>query len=186
VLKLELNPFRPSDRHWLYGVVSLSPELIKVQSDTGWQWSASDPGLVLHDFPDAPNPAGTESLRLNQMKSLARRFEAYETDGLHGRLQLRLLTQPIHCYADTTSGLLDGAIFGFAYGTNPDVLLIIEAGRPKPDTRAKWQFGVARLGAGQLFLKLDQKEVWAQGGTGIPANMETYMNRFDPAAPEYD
>jgi hypothetical protein len=186
LLKLELNPFRPSDRHWLYGVVSLSPKLIKVQSDAGWQWSASAPGLVLQDIPDAPNPAATESLRLNQMKSLARRFEAYEISGFHGRLQLRLLTQPIHRYSDTAAGLLDGAVFGFAYGTNPDVLVVVEAERPQPVADAKWRFGVARLGAGRLFVNLDKKEVWAQGGTGIPASKESYMNRFAPGVPDDD
>jgi len=185
VLKLELNPFRASDRHWLYGIVSLSPKLIKVQADEGWQWSATEPGLVLHDVPEASAPAGTEALRLGQMKTLSRRFEAYEHDGLHGRLQLRLLVHPIHRYSDQPSGLLDGSIFGFAYGTNPDMLLVIEA-RRQAGSRPKWQYGVARLGAGRLFLNIDQKEVWAKVGTGIPANLETYMNRFEPEVREGD
>jgi hypothetical protein len=178
VLKLELNPARPTDRHWLYGIVSLSPNLIKVEGDVGWQWSATKPGLDLRDIAGAPMPAGTESLRLGQMKQLARRFEAFEFSGPHGRLQLRLLPRPIHRYADPPSGLVDGAIFAFAYGTNPDLLLVIESRQGQGDAAPKWQYGVARLGAGKLFLHIDRKEVWSQPGSGIPARKETYMNRF--------
>ena len=64
------------------------------------------------------------------------------------------------------------------YGTNPDMLLVIEARKPG-DAQPEWQYGIARLGAGRLFLDLDQKQVWAEGGTGIPANLGTYMNRFE-------
>ena len=178
VLKLEVNPARPTDRHWLYGIVSLSPKPIKVEGNDGWQWSASGPGLVLHDLAGAPPPAATESLRLSQMKRLSRRFEAYEYSGPHGRLQLRILAHPIHRYADPSVALVDGAIFGFAYGTNPDLLLVIEATRQR-DAAPKWQYAVARLGAGKLFLNIDRKEVWSETGTGIPASKETYMNRFE-------
>jgi hypothetical protein len=177
ILKLEVNPARPTDRHWLYGIVSLSSSLIKVEGDEGWQWSASQPGLVPQDIPEAAAPAGTESLRLGQMKQLSRRFEAHEYSGPHGRLQLRLLAQPIHRYADASSGLVDGAIFGFAYGTNPDLLLVIEA-RRQGEALPRWQYGVARLGAGRLILGIDNKEVWSEAGTGIPAMKSTYMNRF--------
>lgn len=183
VLKLEVNPARPTDRHWLYGIVSLSPNLIKVEGDDGWQWSASEPGLVLRYVPDEPPVAGTESLRLGQMKQLSRRFEAYEFSGPHGRLQLRLLAHPIYRYADAPAGLVDGAIFGFAYGTNPDLLLVIEA-RQEREGPPRWRYGFARLGAGRLFLNLDHKEVWGQLGTGIPATKETYMNRFETDRPE--
>ena len=128
VLKLEVNPARPTDRHWLYSVVSLSPNPIKVEGDEGWQWSATEPGLVLNDIPRSPTPAGAEPARLRQMKDLSHRFEAREYSGPHGRLQLRLLARPIHRYADASKGLVDGAIFGFAYGTNPDLLLLVERG----------------------------------------------------------
>ncbi len=151
--------------------------MIKVEGDGGWQWSASEPGLILRDIPQASPPAKTESLRLSQMKELSHRFEAYEYSGPHGRLQLRLVAHPIHRYTDAASGLVDGAIFAFAYGTNPDLLLLIEA-RQERNAPPKWQYGFARLGAGRLFLNLDHKEVWGQPGTGIPARKETYMNRF--------
>jgi hypothetical protein len=172
-----VNPARPTDRHWLYSIVSLSPNPIKVEGDDGWQWSARAPGLVMLDIAEAPPPAETESIRLRQMKDLSHRFDAYEYSGPHGRLQLRLLARPIHRYADASRGLVDGAIFSFAYGTNPDMLLVIEA-RRQGDAPPKWQYGVARLGAGKLFLNIDRKEVWSEAGTGIPASKETYMNRF--------
>jgi hypothetical protein len=177
ILKVESYPHNPADRRWLYGIVSLSPELIRVEGDEAWSWSSSRPGLDLRDVPRAPEPAGTEALRLVQMREIARRFEAHEDAGpARGRLQLRLLPRPVDRYADPASGLQDGAIFGFAYGTNPDLLLVVES-RPQGDPAPRWRYGLARLGGGETFVSLDGQEVWSQPGANPPARKETYMNR---------
>ena len=83
------------------------------------------------------------------MKELARRFKAFEffqprgSDSLE-RYELRLLPQPIHRYADASAGLLDGALFVIAYGTNPEVVLVIEA-NGKEKTQPVWTFALARI-----------------------------------------
>jgi hypothetical protein len=167
----------PPERRWLYGIVSLSPDLIRVEGDEAWNWSSSRPGLDLRDIPRSPNPVESEALRLSQMREIARRFEAHEEAGLaRGRLQLRLLPKPVYRYADPASGLRDGAIFGFAYGTNPDLLLVVEL-RQQGDSGPKWRYGLARLGGGETIVSLDGQEVWSQPGANPPARKETYMNR---------
>lgn len=177
VLKLEGNPARPSERHWLYGIVSLAPDPITASGAGGWAWSSSGPGVDFHDVPGAPAPADARALRLSQMKAIAARFEVHEFSGPRGRLQLRLLSSPVHRYSDPDARLQDGAIFGFAYGTNPDVLLVVES-QQRGAAAPRWRYAVARLGAGKIVVNLDRQEVWSEPGTGIPASKATYMNRF--------
>ncbi len=177
ILKLESNRARPSERHWLYGIVSLAANPITVEGGDAWKWSSTQPGLEVHDVAHAPAPASTKSLRLNQMKAIAQRFEVHEFSGPRGRLQLRLLSSPIYRYSDPAAKLQDGAIFGFAYGTNPDVLLVMES-QQQGDADPKWRYGIARLGAGKIVVNLDDHEVWGEPGSGIPASKATYMNRF--------
>jgi hypothetical protein len=115
---------------------------------------------------------------MSQMKQIARRFEAHEDGGpARGRLQLRLMPRPVHRYADPESGLPDGAIFAFAFGTNPDLLLVLEPSQ-QSDPAPGWRYGLARLGGGATSVSLDGHEVWTETGVGIPVRRETYMNRW--------
>lgn len=178
ILKVEEYPSRPSDSRWVYGIVALAPERITVKGEDGWEWSSTPPGLDLREIPGAPAPAETEVLRLGQMKQIARRFEVHEDAGpARGRLQLRLMPRPVHRYADASSGLQDGALFGFAYGTNPDLLLVIESHRERGSAPA-WRYGLGRLGGGATFVSLDGRAVRTEPAADIPARRETYMNRF--------
>ena len=109
-------------------------------------------------MPDAPTPADDEAGRLRQMRDLARRFSAREFwDGR--TYALRLLPHPIDRYADPASGLVDGTIFTFANGTNPELLLLIEA-RRHGDGPAKWSYAAARFARSELFLKLGPRCSW--------------------------
>ena len=111
------------------------------------------------------------------MKQIVRRFECHEDGGpARGRLQLRLLSQPVYRYSDADAGIQDGAIFAFGYGTNPDILLVIESDR-QGESAPSWRYGVGRLGGGEAFVSLDGQEVWTQPAVGIPFRGETYMNR---------
>ena len=126
---------------WSHEFVSLSTR--KLRADDGrTQWAPSKAGIELREMPDAPTPADDEAGRLRQMRDLARRFSAREFwDGR--TYALRLLPHPIDRYADPASGLMDGAIFTFANGTNPELFLLIEA-RRQGDGPAKWSYAAAR------------------------------------------
>ena len=67
----------------------------------------------------------------------------------------------IGSYPETDANQLDGAIFTFCHGTNPEVLLVIEA-RQEPEKTPFWQFGFARNTIAELRVDLDGKEVWTQ------------------------
>jgi hypothetical protein len=96
-------------------------------------------------FPLQPAPAvgASPPLRLTQMRALARRFTVSLAKG--NPVFARLMPQPIHRNDDADSGLLDGAVFVFAEGTDPEILLVIEATQSSEQDQAKWQFSVARM-----------------------------------------
>ena len=54
--------------------------------------------------------------------------------------------------------MTDGGLFAFVQGTDPEVLLLIEARGGKGPG---WHFAAARMQNSALQLKLDGREVWA-------------------------
>jgi hypothetical protein len=142
---------------WSYEFVSLSTGRLTAD-DARLHWAPSRAGIKFEALAGAPDPAADEAGRLRQMKALARRFEAREFWA--GRYNtLRLLTQPIDRYADPASGAVDGTIFTYANGTNPELLLLVEA-RREGDAPAKWCYAAAPLAKAALYLKLGSEEVW--------------------------
>lgn len=122
-------------------------------------WNARDPGIKPAAIPDASPPAPTATLRLTQMRRLARNFEATIPPGLgDGQGSLRLLAQPIYRYHSERHEIIDGAVFAFVMGTDPELILLIEA--VESDGGHQWRFAAAQLS--QLPLRLDYKgsRVW--------------------------
>ena len=98
-------------------------------------WSPKTAGVEFKDMPDAPRPTKAHAERLRQMKSIAGRFKAVMT-GWQGddtdQEELRLLPRPLYRYdlknaKDPDPNLLDGALFAYVQGTDPEVVLILEA-----------------------------------------------------------
>jgi hypothetical protein len=74
--------------------------------------------------PDSPVPAAKAPLRLVQMRNIAADFSAIVhfgfTDPEITPHNLRLLTQPAYRYSEAEK-ILDGGMFIFAIGTDPDL-----------------------------------------------------------------
>src|SRR2546425_391235 len=67
------------------------------------------------------------------------------------RSALRRLARPLPSYRDEDAGILEGGLFAFANGTNPELLLFIEARQGKgKSSKPVWQFGVGRASYAQL------------------------------------
>ena len=71
------------------------------------------------------------------------------------------MPHPLDRYADPKKEQVDGAIFVLATGTNPEVMLVIEAQGPSAD-KATWRFAVAPVTAASYEVTFDRREVWAQ------------------------
>lgn len=103
----------------------------------GVQWKAGHSDLAI-----SPERA-TRSL---QMRSISRQYQAGYYKGLVLGNEFRLMPQPIYRYPESTPGVIDGAIFSFAVGTDPCVLLLVEA------RQEGWFIACARSHAGTVKL----------------------------------
>ena len=121
-------------------------------------WKPRQAGVKFQTIPDAPLPAENARLRLVQMKALSRDFSALMTSLEGEPSELRLLPQPLDRYEPKGGEVLDGALFSFAMGTDPEVLLLIEARREKDEWR--WQYAFARFNYATLSASLKGSMVW--------------------------
>lgn len=124
----------------------------------GVVWSPKGTQYQFKPLPGAPVPAKTPQLRLIQMRSLANRFASSEVVRKE-KCELRLLPQPVDRYTPAEAERADGAIFFFTFGTNPEVVLLIES------DGERWEFAAGRMtGAQEVVLTIDNTIVW----TGPP------------------
>jgi hypothetical protein len=139
------------------------------------RWAPSKGGLEFREISEAPAPAKNEAGRLRQMRELLKRFAAREYYNVKGQgYALRLLPHPIDRYADAASGVVDGAIFLFANGTNPEVVLVIEARRRGEDVPA-WSYAAAPLTRAKPTLRLANQDVWTYPFKDVPSPEDTYF-----------
>ena len=123
---------------------------------------APEQSLTFVPIPSAPAVESTESGRLRQMKHLALQFSVTmlgwrlnQSDGE----PLRLLPRELFRYKPETDDCVDGALFVFALGTDPEAILAIEATK-KESEQAQWQFALIRQTSAGLEAKHKGKEVW--------------------------
>ena len=70
------------------------------------------------------------------------------------RYELRRLERPLHTYRDEENGILDGPLYTLANGTNPEIMLFVEARADLKDTsKSSWQFTVGRVSHAELHLE---------------------------------
>jgi hypothetical protein len=167
-------------RHWVYCLASLSDGLIEARWDDGAEFAAQKPGVTLQTIPSGPSPSATAPGRLLQLKRLAQRFSATIQNALDNREPMRLMPTPICRYADEEAGLIDGAVFGYTMGTNPDVLLVIELHRTAEGDN-EWRCGAAGMTSAGFVVQLNETEVLNQpfdpNVSGVPQAFPRWMWR---------
>jgi hypothetical protein len=178
--KIEKYPDQEQGGHrWLYCFASLSTARVGARWGTTREFSTTKPGLTFFDLKGAPAPADTKPARSRQLKDLARRRAVSIADPDQGfKENMRLLTQPIHNYDDAATGITDAAIFVFSTnGTNPDVLVLIEAQRENQGL-AKWRFAVARMTNGELTLRDGEDKAWTAPFVGFADNLGANLDTW--------
>lgn len=125
-------------------------------------WRATQPGVTFAPVPDAPAVAATSAGRLTQMRQLARQFGARTVDREGLKLELRQLAQPVYRYEieKDSADLLDGALFVFVQGTDPELWLMLEARPSAGKGAAVWQYGLARMNSITFDVQFDGRDVW--------------------------
>jgi hypothetical protein len=138
-------------------------------------WMPKRPGVAIWPTTLAPVVSRTPSGRLDQMSKLARSIvveaetrtmveakksttKAKTKTKTKAAIKLRVLPRPIFRYQVRDPALLDGAIFAFAAGDDPQALLILEARAGRGGHH--WWLGFARLNSIHLTAKHKQLTLW--------------------------
>jgi hypothetical protein len=129
-------------------------------------------GLERKELPDSGTPAATAGARLVQMRRLAQEFTGYEVDAEGKRWELRLLPAPLYRYPSAKTGVVDGALFTLVSnaGTDPEVLLLIEAREEGGKTR--WEYACGRFSDRSLYVQRKGKEIW----TCVRSETNTFLH----------
>lgn len=149
-----------------FGSLSRASKLVG-RDKSGVIWSPKTAGVDFRDVTDAPDPATNKTARLRQMKLLADRFTARLPDRTvddANQVVLRLLPTPLYRYDPPETGkavpvLKDGALFAFVMGTDPEVILLLEA--VEREGKSAWQFAFARATGWGAEASLGDKVVWS-------------------------
>jgi hypothetical protein len=95
------------------------------------------------------------------MRAVAADFAVVDYFGAQEeKVNLRLLPQPVHRYAEDGK-VVDGAVFVFAHGTNPECCVLIEAYRD--DKGSRYRYAVAPMSIYKLEARYRDAPVWSVG-----------------------
>lgn len=151
-----LTPNSTTD--WAIELQSLTSDKFTLGNGKIDRWEPASAGVQWNRYDKVGVPADTEKRRLVQMRALARRFRG-DDDFEKEESVLRLLTNPLVRYSDPDNGLVDGGLFALVHGTDPEMLIMIEARRGENDELA-YRWALAPMTSFELRAYLDREEVW--------------------------
>jgi hypothetical protein len=178
---LELFQSMTDRTRWAFAVCNTSGgKLRATRAGQPW-WRENDSAAELTDIPGAPAPSPEAAQRQRQLKQLAQKFTGHQFwDPDNTRYELRRLERPLHTYRDEAGGVLEGGLFTLANGTNPEIMLFLEARvDPKDSKKAIWRYTVGRLAHAELHMQYEGKEVFsAPRGNRVSAADKPYWLSF--------
>jgi hypothetical protein len=115
-------------------------------------------GIEYKPVPGAPKPATSPDQRLRQMKDLVEGFEVSDDFREKGWQALRPMSKPFARFGKAGTSTVDGALFCYALGTDPEAFLMLEAldGKDGP----AWNFAFAPQTIYALKASWKGAEVW--------------------------
>ena len=135
-----------------------------------WTWHPRTAGLQWTPAEETDAPAAAPAARLRQMRAIAEAYSGtvdVDRSGTSANAhELRLLSTPVYRYAADEAGLLDGAIFAFVQGTNPEVLLILEARRQSDKTQ--WHLAFAPMTSFHIRVRRGENVVFERELQNVP------------------
>jgi hypothetical protein len=154
--------------HEFHEFQTLSARGLTASNQDQERWTPAGVGVERKPAPDAQAPAATAAGRLNQMRAMAREYTASVSTSDKDQQELRLLPQPVHRYGRADGSVVDGGLFAYCKGTNPEVLLLVEA--VKKGDGMEWTYAFARMTSRACEVTRDKKAVWSvprvSGGAG--------------------
>jgi hypothetical protein len=157
---------------------SLATDTLTASSRGMAKWTPAQAGIKRKPAPHAPPPATTAVRRLNQMRALAREYSASVTGLEQDQQVLRLLPQPVYRYGRADGPVADGAIFAYCKGTNPEVLLLVEA--VKNGKELQWSHAFARMSSRRCEVRREDKVIWSVPLVRGEPPTDPYFNVVQP------
>ncbi len=157
---------------------SLSTEGLAASREGANVWATRVGGLKFRKLENSPAPDPSGVRRKSQMRTiLDQRFTAEmttrETNSVN---QLRLLPQPLYRYDPLPEGVVDGAIYSFALGTDPEVLVLLEA-RKEADGKSAWYYAFAPATSANVRGFIDTREMWDNTDQQTNGTFAFFFNR---------
>jgi hypothetical protein len=172
--------FFNSQKKWIAEFTVIPESDVTILRSDQEHWKPSEYVCKFADLPNSPVPAANPTLRLPQMRAIAQGFAVTDYFGAQEvRTELRLLTQPAYRYAEEGK-IVDGAMFIFAHGTNPECCVLIEAYQEGKASR--YRYAVAPMSIYRLETRYKDTLVWSveRRHAGLHNAKSYYANVYTP------
>ena len=143
VVSASLYQWYSPHTHRSHELVSMTDRHVRGDYEGHTVWDVEKPGIEWRLLTDIPPPSASASVRLAQMRRIVSQFSCQKTDRQGLSNPLRLLRQPVYRYESPSADVVDGALFTFVQGTDPEVWILLEA-RSGKDGELTWQFAATR------------------------------------------
>lgn len=158
--------WRPGTPAWLlmHEFHSLAQHSLTLDFRGRTVWAPTEPGLQWKPFEERIEVASSRQRQLTQIRQLAQKFRAHTVTLEKDTWELRLISRPLYEYA-TGDGeaVMCGAVFAMCHGTDPELILVIEA--KSTDTGRQYQFACGAFTDYELHCQFGDKEVWSAAAT---------------------
>lgn len=139
-------------------MISLAEGPLLAKIDSQLAWSPRKTAMDWRTLDSSISPANTANRRLIEMRSIAKQFSGQLLIPGKQPSKLVLIPQPLHRYQAPTRGVMEGAIFSLAVGTDPEILLVIEA--IGSEGKSSYRYAPLRSHYHELQLERDGEVVW--------------------------
>ena len=157
--KIEVNVHQGSNDKWTWCFANASSQKLECAWPEVRRGSVTVNEVPTGEIPESPKvkenaPASAMALTARQ---LSRKFTARDGDD-----ELRLLPRPLLEFNAEKQNIPYGAVFGFATGTNPSIVLIIQA--EKKNGEVVWTYRPMHMTALTVELEYDGQKIWQEDG----------------------
>ena len=155
--KIEVNVHQGSNDKWTWCFANGSSQKV----ECGWpevrRGTITVNEVPTTEIPESPivkEDAPATALALTA-RQLSRKFTARDTED-----ELRVLPRPLLEFKSEKQNIPYGAVFGFAAGTNPSIVLIIQV--EKKDGKTVWTYRPIHMTGYKVEMEYDGKKIWEE------------------------
>ena len=157
--KIEVNVHQGTNNKWTWCFANAASRKLECSWPDVRRDSPKVDEVVTSEIPESPEvkESSPESALALTARQLSRKFTARD-----GNDELRLLPRPLLEFKAEKQDIPYGAVFGFATGTNPSLVLIVQA--EKKNGEMIWTYRPLHMTSWPVELEYDGKKIWQEAG----------------------